>query len=86
MFKKQYSEFSKYQGNNKKNMIHLPENWEIILNKDFLGDTILKRYNTENIQKMLRHLSWGDEGTSLKIINIITEVLKEYYLFYFNLI
>ena len=73
--KKQYSEVSKYQGN--KNTLEIPKNWEILLNKDILGNVILKKYTSDNIIKMLRHLSWGDEKSSLLIIKIITSTLKE---------
>jgi len=66
---------SKYQGNI--NIIEIPKNWELLLKKEVLGNVILKKYNSENIIKMLRHLSWGDEKTSLIIINIITSTLKE---------
>lgn len=46
-----------------------------------MGYNILRKYCNEYTQKMIHHLSWGDEETSLKIIEDITLTLKEYNIY-----
>jgi ubiquitin C-terminal hydrolase len=73
---KKYSIHSKYQGG--KNMITLPDDWKLLLDRNVLGNTILRKYHDEYIPKMIHHLSWGNEEVSLKITKMIVSLVKEY--------
>jgi ubiquitin C-terminal hydrolase len=72
---KKYSIHSKYQGG--KNMLNLPVDWKLLLDRNVLGNTIMKKYSDEYIPKMIHHLSWGNEEVSKTIINMIISLVKE---------
>jgi ubiquitin C-terminal hydrolase len=72
---KKYSVHSKYQGG--KNIINLPPEWKLLLDKDVLGYSILKKYNDDYIPKLIHHLSWGNEEVSVDIISMIISLVKE---------
>lgn len=70
-----FSPYSIYQDSDKINS--LPDNWQVILNKNIFIDNILKKYTTDNILKMIYHICWGDLHTTKTIISNINESIKE---------
>ena len=54
----------------------LPKDWEKMITKSFFIDYILSSKDT-SCNKVLCHLCYGDESTSVKIMKLINNLLKE---------
>lgn len=64
-------------------MLDLPKEWETLLQREILGERILKKYDNESTHKILHHLSWGDERASVQIIFDIIQTIKEYISYFY---
>ena len=70
-----YSVYTRFQ--DRSNKTPLPNGWEIVLDKQILFNTILRKYSSESTKKIIHHLSWGIEDQSKLIIDLLMQTLKE---------
>ena len=55
----------------------LPKDWEKMLTKNFFVYYILLNTSDSSCNKLLCHLCYGDESTSVKIMKLVNNLLKE---------
>jgi ubiquitin C-terminal hydrolase len=72
-----YSPYSIYQNQNNDNIIQLPTNWKVLLQREVIIDRIISKYSDENIPKLLHHIAWGNLDVSYRLIADIILTLKE---------
>jgi ubiquitin C-terminal hydrolase len=72
-----YSPYSIYQNQNNDQIIKLPQNWNIILQREVIVDRIIGKYTEENIVKMLHHIAWGNLEVSNNLIANMILTIKE---------
>ena len=68
----EYIDFSKYP--------HLPQNWEKMLSIEFFINFVLF-HNYCKSKEIICHLCYGDEKTSVKILSLVNEFLKNNNIF-----
>jgi hypothetical protein len=72
---RKFSPYSTFQNNM---TIDMPdEEWQMLMDREVLIATIMRRYHSEGLVKMLHHIGWGDEQISLRIIQESTIIIKE---------